>query len=121
MTALNSFYNYLASGKEITTRKARVLFRVENVADLVYRLRNDGISVYTNRVVLADGTRSFAYRIGAPSFLFLQNMKSRHIARARRALYMQALNRRSRDRNVRKNVVAPTVPVTDTTSVAVAA
>jgi Helix-turn-helix domain len=92
MTALESFHRYLASGNRVTTRQARTLFKVENVADLAYRLRNEGVPVYTNRVTTSRGHEAFAYRIGEPSRAFLGHMESRHIARARKALYRQALS-----------------------------
>lgn len=91
MTAINSMFNYLAGGNHVTSRQARTLFKVENVADVVYRLRNEGVPVYTNRIKLSDGRNSFAYRIGTPSESFLNNFKTRHIARARKALYRDAL------------------------------
>ena len=51
-TALNSFVNYLADGNSVTSRQARTLFKVENVADLAYRARKtlyrDAISVAMN-------------------------------------------------------------------------
>lgn len=91
MTAMESFLNYLASGNRVTTRQARTMFKVENVADLVYRLRNEGVPVYTNRVTTSRGKEVFAYRIGNPSRAFLGHIRSRHIARARKTLYREAL------------------------------
>lgn len=92
MTAVNSLYNYLSSGRQITVRQAKTMFKVANVHDLVYRLRNEGVSIYTNRVQLSDGTNSFAYRLGTPSDSFLRNIATRHLARARKALYSRAIN-----------------------------
>lgn len=91
MTAIVSMYNYLSAGNQVTSRQARTLFKVENVADLVYRLRNLGTPVYTNRVVLSDGTKTFAYRLGTPSESFIKNIETRHIARARKTLYREAI------------------------------
>ena len=91
MSAIESMYNYLATGKRVTVRQAKTMFKVENVHDLVYRLRNLGTPVYTNRVKLSDGTKVFAYRIGTPSSSFVKNMNSRHVARARKTLYRDAL------------------------------
>ena len=54
--ALNSFVSYLADGNTVTSRQVRAMFKVDNAADLAYRARNEGISVYTNRTTLSDGT-----------------------------------------------------------------
>jgi hypothetical protein len=91
MSAIESMYNFLANNEQVTARQARTMFKVSNVADLVYRLRNEGVAVYTNRVTLSDGSRSYAYRIGAPSEAFVKNLESRHLARARKSLYRNAI------------------------------
>lgn len=91
MSAIESMFNYLSNGNQVTSRQARTLFKIENVADVVYRLRNEGVAVYTNRVTLSDGTRTYAYRIGKPSQAFVKNMSSRHVARARKTLYRNAI------------------------------
>lgn len=91
MTAVQSFFNYLSKGNSVTTAQARTMFKVSNVSDLVYRLRNEGVPVYTNRVTTSRGVETFAYRIGKPSAAFLRNMETRHIARARETLYRDAL------------------------------
>jgi hypothetical protein len=90
--ALNSFVSYLADGNEVTTRQARTLFKVENVADLVYRARNEGISVYTNRVTNSRGQKVFAYRLGNPSRAFSGYLDRGQISRARKTLYRNAIS-----------------------------
>jgi hypothetical protein len=90
--ALNSFVSYLADGNEVTTRQARTLFKVENVADLVYRARNEGISVYTNRVTNSRGQKVFAYRLGNPSRAFSSYLGRGQIGRARKTLYRNAIS-----------------------------
>lgn len=90
--ALNSFVSYLADGNTVTSRQARTLFKVENVADLAYRARNEGISVYTNRVTNSRGEKVFAYRLGSPSRAFSSYLESGHIARARKTLYRNAIS-----------------------------
>ena len=90
--ALTSFVSYLADGNTVTTKQARTLFKVENVADLAYRARNEGISVYTNRVTTSRGEKTFAYRIGTPSNQFLNYLETGHVARARKTLYRQAIS-----------------------------
>ena len=92
MSAIVSLYNYLAKGNEVTSRAARTMFKVSNVADLVYRLRNKGVAVYTNRTTLSDGTETYAYRLGTPSQAFENYLSTRHIARARKTLYRDAIN-----------------------------
>lgn len=92
MTAINSMCNFLAQGNTVTTKQARTLFKVENVADLVYRLRNEGMPIYTNRVVTSRGEKTFAYRLGNPSEAFESYLDSRHIARARKTLYRDAIS-----------------------------
>jgi hypothetical protein len=92
MSAINSMLNYLSSGNVVTARQARTLFKVENVADLVYRLRNEGVPVYTNKVTNSRGEKVFAYRIGNPSKAFVSYFSTRHIARARKTLYRRAIS-----------------------------
>jgi hypothetical protein len=90
--ALNSFVTYLADGNSVTTRQARTMFKVENVADLVYRARNEGISVYTNRATNSRGQRVFVYRLGSPSRQFEKYLDQGHLARARKTLYRNAIS-----------------------------
>lgn len=91
-TALNSFVSYLARGNTVTSRQVRSMFKVDNAADLAYRARNEGISVYTNRTTLSDGTKTFTYRLGNPSTQFEKYLDQGHIARARKTLYRDAIN-----------------------------
>jgi Helix-turn-helix domain len=91
MSAIDSMFEYLSGGNRVTARQARTMFKISNVADIVYRLRNEGVAVYTNRVTLSDGSRAYAYRIGSPSEAFVKNLESRHIARARKTLYRDAI------------------------------
>lgn len=90
--ALSSFVNYLADGNTVTTKQARTMFKVENIADLAYRARNAGVSVYTNRVTTSRGEKTIAYRLGNPSEQFLNYLESGHIARARKTLYRNAIS-----------------------------
>jgi Helix-turn-helix domain len=92
MSATQSMYEYLRAGNSVTARAARTMFKVEHISTIIYRLRNEGVPVYTNRVTNSRGQEVFEYRIGSPNRLFAQNMASRHRARARRALYSQALS-----------------------------
>jgi hypothetical protein len=91
MSAVESFYTYLAEGNIVTTRAARAMFKVEHVSTLVYRLRNAGVPVYTNRYTTSRGERTFAYRIGTPNEAFTNALATRHKARARKSLYRQAV------------------------------
>jgi len=92
MTAINSMLNYLQNGNSVTTKQARTLFKVSNVADLVYRLRNEGAPIYTNRVTNSRGEKTFVYRLGMPSSAFQGYRDSRHTARARKTLYRNAIS-----------------------------
>ena len=92
MSAINSLLNYLYAGNTVTTKQARTLFKVDNVADLVYRLRNEGVSIYTNRVTTSRGEKTFAYRLGNPSRAFVSYFDNRHVARARKTLYRNAIS-----------------------------
>lgn len=92
MSAIYSMYNYLADGNTVTTRQARTLFKVENVSDLVYRLRNNGVSVYTNRVTTSRGEKTIAYRLGNPSEQFVKYFDRGQKARARKVLYRNAIS-----------------------------
>lgn len=89
-TALNSFISHLAEGNRVTSRQARTLFNVENVADLVYRARNEGISVYTN-VTKKNGVKTFSYRLGLPTRVFQNYVSQGHLGRARKTLYRDAI------------------------------
>jgi hypothetical protein len=90
--ALNSFVSYLADGNTVTTRQVRSMFKVDNAADLAYRARNEGISVYTNRVTTSRGEKTFAYRLGNPSTQFENYLERGQIARARKTLYRDAIS-----------------------------
>ena len=90
--ALNSFVTYLADGNTVTSRQGRTLFKVDNVADLAYRARNEGISVYTNRVTNSRGEKVFAYRLGNPSNQFEKYLDQGQVARARKTLYRDAIS-----------------------------
>lgn len=92
MSAINSMFNYLVKGNQVTSRQARAMFKVDHIADVVYRLRNEGHSVYTNRVTLSDGTKAYAYRLGNPSNQFEKYFNTGHIARARKTLYRDAIS-----------------------------
>jgi hypothetical protein len=92
MNALNSFINYLANGNRVTTRQARTLFKVENISDLAYRARNEGLAVYTNRVTTSRGEKTIAYRLGNPSEQLLKYLNRGQIARARKTLYRDAIS-----------------------------
>jgi hypothetical protein len=89
---LNSFVSYLADGNTLTTRQVRTMFKVDNAADLAYRARNEGISVYTNRVTNSRGEKVFAYRLGNPSNQFENYLERGQIARARKTLYRDAIS-----------------------------
>ena len=91
-TALNSFVNYLSDGNTVTTRQVRSMFKVDNAADLAYRARNEGISVYTNRVTNSRGESVLAYRLGNPSTAFENYLERGQIARARKTLYRDAIS-----------------------------
>jgi hypothetical protein len=90
--ALNSFVTYLADGNTLTSRQVRSMFKVDNAADLAYRARNEGISVYTNRVTNSRGQKVFAYRLGNPSTQFEKYLDQGQIARARKTLYRDAIS-----------------------------
>jgi cell division septation protein DedD len=83
---------YLADGNIATARQVRAMFKVDNAADLVYRARNEGISVYTNRVTNSRGEKVFAYRLGNPSAQFEKYLEQGKIDRARKTLYRDAIS-----------------------------
>ncbi len=91
MSAINNLQRYLQSGRRATAAQIRAMFKVENPHDLVYRLRNQGHAVYTNRATLKDGTKTFAYRLGMPSDHFVKNFKKNRTEQARFSLYHRAL------------------------------
>ena len=91
MSAIDSMFNYLSNGNQVTSRQARTLFKIENVADIVYRLRNEGVAVFTNRIKNSRGEKTFAYRLGNPSEQFSKYFGTGHVARARKTLYRNAI------------------------------
>lgn len=91
MSAIESLSSYLESGAKLTARQIRAMFKVSNPYDLVYRLRNEGVSVYTNRAVNSRGVQTFVYRIGAPSEAFERAIDNHRLDRARKALYRRDL------------------------------
>ena len=92
MSATNSMFEYLLSGRRLTTKQARTMFKIDNVADVVYRLRNEGTPVYTHRVILKNGTHSFAYSMGESNETFVRAINNRQFKRARKMLYSDALD-----------------------------
>ena len=90
--ALESFVSYLADGNTVTSRQVRAMFKVDNAADLAYRARNEGLSVYTNRTTNSRGQKVFAYRMGNPSRQFEKYLDQGQIARARKTLYRNAIS-----------------------------
>ena len=90
--ALNSFVTYLADGNTLTSRQARTMFKVENVADLAYRARNAGVSIYTNRTINSRGEKVCTYRLGTPSEQFGKYFDRGQLARARKTLYRDAIS-----------------------------
>jgi hypothetical protein len=67
VTKQKAFQNYLETGASVTFRQAKSMFKLANPSDTVTKLREKGVCVYTNKVVLKDGTQTTAYRIGKPS------------------------------------------------------
>jgi hypothetical protein len=90
-SAINSIAVWLRNGNTLTVRQGRSMFKVANVSDVIYRLRNEGMPVYTNRITNSKGEEVFAYRLGTPSEKFLRNLEKSRYGRARKALYVQAL------------------------------
>jgi hypothetical protein len=65
MTAINRVYEtLLVEGKELTTKQIAARYNVANPADVVYRLRNEGYNIYTNKRVDTRGRVSQKYRAG---------------------------------------------------------
>jgi hypothetical protein len=91
MSAISAMFNYLSKGNSVTTKQARAMFKAQNVSDLVYRLRGEGVAIYTNRVTTSRGEKTFAYRLGNPSEQFLKYLDRGHVARARKTLYRDAI------------------------------
>ena len=87
---LLTLLDVLSEGDRVTATQARTLLGAKNVADLVYRARNLGVSIYTNRDTVR-GKRVFSYRLGSPSEAFLKYRSYRQIARSRKTLYREAI------------------------------
>lgn len=52
---------YLRRGKQITPTKARTLFQVERLADVVYKLKKQGYSIQAKRAVDENGKQYGVY------------------------------------------------------------
>ena len=84
-------FNYLAAGNSVTSRQARTLFKVKHISTITYNLRNNGVPVYTNRVVNSRGKKVCVYRIGAANKEFLSHLQHEDINAARKTLYRDAI------------------------------
>lgn len=67
MSKTSKVHSYLATGAELTPRQIAGTFGLKNPHDVIYRLRNRGVCIYTNYATLADGRETVKYRIGTPS------------------------------------------------------
>lgn len=50
MAAKTAMLKYLSKGKTLSTKQARTLFKVTNVAARIHDLRNDGHPIMTHRI-----------------------------------------------------------------------
>ena len=64
--------NHLKSGHEVTAKQITGTFGIKNAGRAVHYLREQGHCVYSNKVVLSDGTEGTKYRLGKPSKRMVQ-------------------------------------------------
>jgi hypothetical protein len=55
----------------VSVVQARRRFGIQNVSAAVNSLRNEGYSIYTNKLTRASGRKGFEYRLGRPSRSFI--------------------------------------------------
>jgi hypothetical protein len=70
--AITNFYKALHNGQSFTSKEIMKRFRVDNPRDLVYRLRNEGENIVSEKKVLKRGTPTVTvYR--------LENLENQHV------------------------------------------
>jgi hypothetical protein len=62
MAAKTAMLKYLSKGKTLSTKQARTLFKVTNVAARIHDLRNDGIPIMTHMMQTKVG-RTAVYQL----------------------------------------------------------
>jgi hypothetical protein len=65
MAAKNAMLKYLSKGKTLTTKQARTLFKVTNVAARIHDLRNDGHAIMTHMKTAQTGRTAVYQLVGA--------------------------------------------------------
>lgn len=58
MAAKSAMLKYLSKGKTLSTKQARTLFKIENVAARIHELRNDGNPIMTHRITNKSGRQA---------------------------------------------------------------
>lgn len=64
MASKQAILKYLSKGKTLTTKQARSMFKIKNVAARIYDLRGDGVDIKTSLRKLTDGRMVKSYHIG---------------------------------------------------------
>lgn len=62
MSSKNAILKYLSKGKTLTTKQARTMFKIQNVAARIYDLRGDGQPIVTHTKSTSTG-RSAVYQL----------------------------------------------------------
>lgn len=55
MSSKTAILKYLSKGKTLTTKQARSMFKIQNVAARIHELRNDGQPIVTHTKQTAKG------------------------------------------------------------------
>ena len=86
MSAKKRLLSYLSNGRDITVNQARSRFGVQNISQRVHELRQEGVSIYSNRVSI-NGNPVVVYRLGTPSKAFKRDFRRGYTKNAAKRLY----------------------------------
>lgn len=76
LSAKEKLLKYLRGHSTLTVKQARARFGIQNVSARVNDLRKEGVTIYTNKKVNANGRTTYVYRLGAPNANYLRNWKA---------------------------------------------
>lgn len=63
MSSKTAILKYLSKGKTLSTKQARTLFKIQNVAARIYELREDGQPIMTHMQPTKSGRNKAIYQL----------------------------------------------------------
>lgn len=67
MSKLEKLKSRLESGVSVTASDIKNVFGLKNPTSSIYKLRSQGLCVYTNKIENSDGTITTKYKVGKPT------------------------------------------------------